>query len=99
TPFAVVGYRFLGSSAAVPLHNVFVGSVGGQYRILDGINAGVLLDYRQAASITSGERIDLVPFASFRVRTHWAINLYASAGFADGSPDAGAGFQVGYIFT
>jgi hypothetical protein len=97
TPFALIGYRFLGSSAAVPLHDVFVGSAGAQYRVMPGTNIGLLLDYRAAASAASGERLEWVPFASFRAGGRWVIDLYASAGLADGSPDAGVGFQVGYF--
>jgi hypothetical protein len=97
TPFAMIGYRFLGSSPQTPLHDVVAAAVGGQYRVTEGINLGLLFDYRQAASATSGERMELVPFASFRVRGRWAVDLYASAGLADGSPDAGFGLQIGYI--
>jgi len=96
-PFVVFGYRFLGSSAETPLHDVFECIPGVQYLIAPGINLGVLLDYRQAASAQSGTRLETVPFASFRVRHHWAIDLYGAAGLADGSPDAGFGFQLAYV--
>lgn len=97
SPFAMVGYRFLGSSPTIELNNVVESSIGAQYRIVHRTNLGLMLDYRQAASATSGERLELVPFASFRVQTHWAVDLYTSVGFADGSPKAGVGFQVSYI--
>jgi hypothetical protein len=42
------------------------------------------------------QRLELVPFASYRIRPHWSFGLYGTAGLADGSPDAGVGVQVGY---
>jgi hypothetical protein len=99
TPFATVGYRFLGSPPGTPLHDTVLASVGGMYRVLDAVNAGLLLDYRQAASASSGERLELVPFASWKVDLHWSVEGYASAGLARGSPDAGVGLQIGYALS
>lgn len=96
TPFATLGYRFLGSAPDLPLRNVFGATVGAQYRVLTPLDLGLLLDYRQAASATSGQRLELVPFASVRLKPHWTFGLYVIAGLADGSPDAGVGMQVGY---
>lgn len=98
SPFATIGYRFLGSSPEVPLRDVVTASGGAQYRVLDDCYAGLLVDWRQAASSTSGERLELVPFATYRWRPHWTVNGYATAGLADGSPDAGAGLSLGYTF-
>lgn len=96
TPFATVGYLFLGSSPELPLHDVFQGSIGAQYRVFDPMQLGLMLDYRQAPSSFSGKRLELVPFGSYRLRPHWKVALYATAGLADGSPDAGVGVQLGY---
>lgn len=96
TPFVDAGYRYLGSSSSLNLDNVFVGTVGGLYRILDPLNIGLLLDYRQAASASTGERLELVPFATWKVNPRWSVDLYVSAGLASGSPDVGVGVQVGY---
>lgn len=97
SPFAVVGYRFLGSPPDTPLDNVFLGSVGGVYRILDSLTAGVLLDYRQAPSANVGERLEIVPFASWRVHPQWVFDVYTTAGLSSGSPDFGVGLQIGFI--
>jgi hypothetical protein len=91
-----VGDRFLGSPPGTPLHDVFLGSVGGMYRVLDALNAGALLDYRQAPSSSLGERLEVVPFASWKVDRHWSVDVYTSAGLAAGSPDVGVGLQIGY---
>jgi hypothetical protein len=96
TPFGMIGYRFLGSSPSIPLHDVYVDSVGLQYRLFDRLDVGLLLDHRQSASKASGVRRELLPFASYRAGEHWWLGGYASAGLADGSPDAGVGIEVGW---
>jgi hypothetical protein len=97
-PFVVLGYRFLGDRPSLRLHDVFAGSVGAQYLFTDSIAAGLMLDYREKASATSGERVELIPFASFRIRPHWILSTYVSAGLAAGSPDVGVGLEAGYVF-
>jgi hypothetical protein len=80
------------------LGNVFAGSIGGLYRILDSLSGGLLLDYRSAPSPSTGERLDLVPFASWLFLPPWSADVYVSAGLADGSPDVGVGVQFAYPF-
>jgi hypothetical protein len=95
-PFVSGGYRFLGSSEAVPLHDVWLASAGGMYPVLDALRAGLYLDYQEAATSTSGTRLDLVPFVSWTVDRHWSVDTYVSAGLASGSPDVGVGLALGY---
>lgn len=98
TPFASVGYRFLGSAPDIALDDVVTAAGGAQVRVLDTIYAGLMIDWREVASASSGERLELVPIASWRVDPHWSVSGYATAGLADGSPDAGAGVSLGYRF-
>lgn len=98
TPFAAVGYRFLGSPPGTHLDNVVVGSAGGIYRIIEPVHAGLFLDYRQSPSASVGERLDLIPFGSWQIDAHWSVDLYATAGLAKGSPDAGTGLQLAYAW-
>jgi hypothetical protein len=106
TPFVSGGYLFLGSAPGLALDNVFTASVGAQYRVLDrptsdavsrrSVNVGLLFDYREAASATTGPRMELLPFGSFSLPPHWDVGIHAVAGLADGSPDAGAGLEIAY---
>jgi hypothetical protein len=98
TPFAAIGYRFLGSPPGTNLDDVLLGSVGGLYRIVERVHAGVFLDYRQAPSAAIGERLEVIPFGSWQLDTHWTVDLYASAGLAKGSPDAATGLQLAYTW-
>ena len=99
TPFVDGGYRYLGSPPGFELDNVFVGSVGGTYRLLDVLNIGLLLDYQQAASSTTGERLELVPYATWKIDDHWSLDVYTTAGLASGSPDVGVGVHIGYAVS
>ncbi len=95
TPLVTGGYRILGSSPDNKLRNVGIASVGGIYRLLDSVNVGLFADYREAASAASGTRLDLVPYLSWKISPHWSVDVYATAGLAEGSPDAGTGLQIG----
>lgn len=98
SPFVALGYRFLGGKPSLPLRDVFAGSVGAQWLFDDRLAAGLMLDYRERASATSGERVEIIPFASYRMRDHWILSTYVSAGLAMGSPDVGVGLEAGYGF-
>jgi hypothetical protein len=98
TPFTGIGYGVLGSPPGTHLDNVVVASVGATYRILSSVTAGLLLDYRQAPTPATGERLELVPYGSWRFLPPWSVDAYVSAGLAPGSPDVGTGFQVAYTW-
>jgi hypothetical protein len=68
------------------------------YRVLDSLSGGLLLDYRQSPSPSTGQRLDLVPFVSWQFFPPWSLDTYVSAGLADGSPDGGVGVQFAYTF-
>jgi hypothetical protein len=97
-PFASVGYRFLGSPPGTHLDNVLIAVGGAQYRVLPMLSAGLLLDYRQAPTAVTGERLELVPYASWLVVPPWTLDGYVSAGLAKGSPAVGVGIQAAYTW-
>lgn len=98
TPFANAGYRFLGSPPGTHLDDVFTGSLGAIYQALPTLGTGLLLDYRQAPTPETGERLELVPYASWTFIAPWSLDAYVSAGLANGSPDIGTGAQLGYTW-
>ncbi len=98
TPFATLGYRFTGESDEFDLDDVFFVSVGGAYRLSAKTSAGLIYDYREAASRTSDDPQDLVAYLTHKLTGEWGLTAYAAAGLSDGSPDANVGFQVSYTF-
>jgi len=98
SPFVGASYRILGSPPGTHLYDVFGCSLGGLYRIAEPLSAGALIDYRQPPSASSGQRLELVPYASWVITPPWTLESYVAAGLADGSPDVGVGSQLGYTW-
>jgi hypothetical protein len=96
TPFASLGYRYLGSPPDTHLDDVLVASAGAQYRFLSSLSAGLLLDYRGAPTPATGQRLEIVPYTTWIVVPPWSVDAYVAAGLASGSPDVGVGVQIGY---
>lgn len=91
TVTASLGRKFLGSSAALPLNDIFYGSVGGSYRVTDKMSAGVNLDAAQAASASGSSQLELTGSISRKIDKTKKIQAYLLKGFTDGSPDIGYG--------
>jgi hypothetical protein len=98
SPFLSAGYRILGSPPGTHLDDVFTGSIGALYRVWPSLSAGALLDYRQAPTASTGQRLDLVPYVSWVIAPPWTLDSYVSIGLANGSPDFGLGTQFGYTW-
>ena len=97
-PFLSLGYRILGSPPDTHLKNVFAGSIGSLFRVLPSLSAGALLDYRQAPTASTGQRLELVPYTSWVIVQPWTLDSYISIGLANGSPDFGVGTQLAYTW-
>ena len=98
TVFGTLGYKVLGSPAGITLDNVFYGSLGGGYKFTQQTSGGLILDMRQKASPTGSEQRELTAYVSHKINKSWKSQGYIVKGFADGSPDWGAGAMVTYGF-
>jgi hypothetical protein len=88
------GYKVRGDPAGVDLMNTWLGSVGGSYRLNDGVRLGLVYDYRES-SLQDGDDIsELTLYSSHRLNDTWDLQVFAFAGFSDSSPDWGAGIYV-----
>jgi hypothetical protein len=96
TLFAGVGYHMLGSSPYIPLDNVLSGTFGGSYRIDERDSAGLSFDARQRVSSSASPQRELTAFWERKLDRAWKAQVYVLKGFADGSPDFGAGLSVAY---
>lgn len=95
TVSASLGRKFLGSTAALPLNDIFYGSVGGSYKVSDKMSAGVILDAAQATSASGSSLLELTGSISRKIDKTKKIQAYLLKGFTDGSPDIG----YGVLFT
>ncbi len=94
TPSLVLGYEVLGSSAEVPLDDVYYGTAVGDYRFGELSNGGIEYRYVQRASATAAERRELVLYVNREIRRDTFLRAYLLQGYADGSPDSGFGIAI-----
>lgn len=93
-----VGYAVLGSSADIPLNNVFNLTAASMYKISDMSNAGLSYDYRERSSSTNFAQSELTAFYVRKFDKAWKAQVYLLKGFSDGSPDWGGGATLNYSF-
>ncbi len=98
TPFAHVGYRFLGDSDEFQLDDGFETNVGLQYGLSDRVNLGVTYDWRQSTNALQADPQEISPYATFRATDHITVIPYAAFGLTSSSLDVGAGFSLAYRF-
>lgn len=94
TLLGTVGYKVLGDPAGIPLDNVWYGTAGVSGKVSAETSGGVMLDVRQKASATGSPQRELTAYISHKYSKEWKSQAYVVKGFADGSPDWGAGAMV-----
>ena len=92
--FGGVAYTRLGSSSYIQLNDVWSANAGVSYAFNQGDSAGLYLFYQQRPADTSYTRQEATLFYSHRIGDTWTLRGYVLGGFADGSPDHGAGLSV-----
>ena len=98
TIFGVVGYTMFGDSPITRFENVLNVGVGLSQRLDDGGSLGVALDARQGGTPAPQPQRELTAFWSHPLDRHWRSQFYVLKGFANGSPNWGGGFSLGYAF-
>jgi hypothetical protein len=94
SPFATVGYSWMGSSSRYRLRNRRLASLGMSYRFSRSWSAGLIFDWREAASGSAEDSRELVPYASIQLGRRLRLQPYGVVGLSDGSPDLGFGLQM-----
>ncbi|HMH16901.1 MAG TPA: hypothetical protein VK572_02030 [Burkholderiales bacterium] len=98
TPFGTIGYRWYGDPPEVNLLNAFFGTVGGTYRISQSRTAGLAYDFRDPIVAGGGRVSELTAYFSQYYSKNWKLQVYTIAGFANASPDFGAGATLSYTY-
>ncbi|MBI5006968.1 MAG: hypothetical protein HZB95_07560 [Nitrosomonadales bacterium] len=94
TPSVIVGYEVLGSSAEVPLDNVYYGAVAGDYRFGELTNGGIEYRYAQQASATAAEQREVIAYINQEVGKEVFLRAYLVKGYSIASPDSGFGLTI-----
>ena len=98
TIFGVIGYTIFGSSPLGNAENVANLGVGASHRLASGDSIGVSLDMRQRGHPAPLPQRELTGFWTHPIGRAWRTQAYVLKGFADGSPDWGAGVSAAYAF-
>lgn len=94
TPFTTVGFRWRGDPEGADLNNTFNVSVGGSYSLGSGYAVLASYDFREATTDTAEESQEVFGAITGPLSDQLRWTLYGSAGFTDGAPDGGVGFQL-----
>ena len=98
TPFLDVGYKWKGSPDGIEYRNVWLGSVGTDYRITPTLSFGGSYDWQQAVTATSSPISEAMLYLNFHLNADSRLNLYAVGGFSEASPDWGSGLIFTYRY-
>ena len=94
TLFGGIGYRWRGDSDTFELEDGALANLGLSHKFSDTTSGGVMVNYRQSASLTGDDPLEISPFVSFKnASKDWSVNLYGTVGLSDASPDAGVGIS------
>ena len=94
TPFAAVGYTFIGDPPDVNLDNKVFASAGLSLSLGSRVSVGLAYDWAENAVSGRPDIHEISPFASIKLGDHFAIDPYALIGLSSSSPDWGAGMQL-----
>lgn len=98
TPFAIVGYQFLGSSAAYPMKSGFFATAGLASKISSANTVGLTANWRER-TISQGEQaFEAMVFAQHELTPSSHLQVFLMRGFTDASPDNTIGVTLGLAF-
>lgn len=98
TAFGGVGWMKYGSSQYIKLKNGFNANIGAQYKIGGSDSIGAYYYYRERIAEGGAPQSELTGFWNHKLGNSWRLQAYVMGGFADGSPDYGAGASLKYTF-
>jgi hypothetical protein len=98
TPFIGLGYKWKGDPNTIEYRNVWLGSLGTDYRITPTLSLGGSVDWQQAVTATSDPIREAMLYLSFHLNKASRLNLYAVGGFSHASPDWGSGLTFSHRF-
>jgi hypothetical protein len=98
TAFAGLGYTEFGTSPRLAISDAFSYTLGASYRLDERDSVGASYDERERLASGAAAQKELTVFYSRRTARGWRTQVYFLRGFADGSPDWGAGLSAAHPF-
>lgn len=96
--FGTLGWKKMGDPAGVNYRNPWYASLGGSYKLAPATSAGLAYDYRQRVVANGAHVSEISAFVTHRFGQGLKLQGYLVKGFADASPDWGAGAIMSYGF-
>lgn len=98
SPFATIGYRWLGDTETLAFRNQPYFIVGVSYRISDALSADTSY-YTSAPTLEGGSKVaDVSAGLSYYITANLRLTAYVLKGLSDGSPDWGGGVRTRLSF-
>lgn len=94
TPFATLGYRWMGDPAGMTLNDVPYTSLGLAYKLATGDSAGIMYDARQPTRDGYDGIQELSLYWTHKLAPDLKFQTYGSLGMSDASPAWGLGAVV-----
>lgn len=91
SPFATIGYRFLGTNSTYQLKDGLFATLGVAAPVGKVVTAGVAVSWREQIVDGGDDSVDAMIFAQRTFTEHWRGLVYGLAGFTDAAPDFGFG--------
>ena len=96
TPFATVGYRFIGDPDEGRLDDAAYASLGLAARLAPRLHAGLYWTWLEATSPSRSDGHEVLAYGSFRLNERVSLSPYAVVGLAGYAPDWGVGLTLRY---
>ncbi len=93
------GRRFLGDVGGLQREDGWQAGGGGWFNATERTSLGAGYDWRESSTATSTDPAEVYAYVSVKMSDAWRINVNASAGLNDASPDYGAGVMLTWRAT
>lgn len=98
TPYATLGYQFLGSNATYAMKDGFFAGAGLAGQVAAGTTAGAGVNWRQEFIAGGDEGVEAMLFVQRKLSETTLVRAFVMRGFTDASPDIAGGVAFGFTF-
>ena len=95
TPYATLGYQFLGRSDKYPMKDGFYGTLGFVTLVSDGTVMGLAGNWRQPTISGGTSGAEAMAFVQTKLTATSHLQFFLLHGFTDASPDLAVGITLG----
>jgi hypothetical protein len=98
TPYATLGYQFLGRSAQYPMKDGLFGTLGFVTNLTDQTVFGLAGNWRQPTISGGASAQELMAFVQQKITGDSHLQFFVLHGFTDASPTLAVGATLGLVF-